>query len=116
MKEMSSAEEVFKSIFDVAPEEDGVSAEGETVDEVEAKAENAVVINWRQKLSSRKLWAAVICAVFAIVTAIFGEELSAETVEVLKTGIYGLIAYIFGEGVVDVARIIGDAVGAKKEE
>lgn len=115
MKEMSSAEEVFKSMFDVDPEEGGASVE--LVDgERDEAAEVTTGIDWRQKLSSRKLWAAVICAVFAIVTAIFGEELSAETVEVLKTGIYGLIAYIFGEGVVDVARIIGDAVGAKKEE
>lgn len=106
---MSSAEEVFETLFGEQP--------GEAVDgERDEAAEVATKINWRQKLSSRKLWAAVICAVFAIVTAIFGEELSAEVVEVLKTGIYGLIAYIFGEGVVDVARIIGDAVGAKKEE
>lgn len=73
-------------------------------------------INWKQKLSSRKLWAAVLAAVFAAAVALFGEELDAETVDVLQTGIYGLIAYIFGEGVVDVARIIGqskvDAVSA----
>lgn len=85
------------------------------------EAEGTVVgtpttVNWKQKLSSRKLWAAVLAAVFALLTALFGEELPAEMVEVLKTGIYGLIAYIFGEGVVDVARILGqskvDAAGA----
>ena len=73
-------------------------------------------INWKQKLSSRKLWSAAAAAVLAVIAAIFGEELSAETVDMLKTGIYSLAAYIFGEGVVDVARIIGDAVGAKTKE
>ena len=62
-------------------------------------------INWKQKLSSRKLWAAV----FAVVTALLGDDLPAEMVTVLRTGIYGLIAYIFGEGAVDVARIFGQA-------
>lgn len=68
-------------------------------------------INWKQKLSSRKLWAAVMAAVFAVVAAMLGEELPAEMVTVLRTGIYGLIAYIFGEGAVDVARIFGQVKG-----
>ena len=63
-------------------------------------------INWKQKLSSRKLWAAVLAAVFAVISALLGEELPAEMAEILKTGIYGLIAYIFGEGAVDAARVI----------
>lgn len=79
-------------------------------------SDKSTTVNWKQKLSSRKLWAAVLAAVFALLTALFGEELPAEMVEILKTGIYGLIAYIFGEGVVDVARILGqskvDAAGA----
>ncbi len=66
-------------------------------------------INWKQKLSSRKLWAAILAAGFAVAVALFGEELDAETVDVLKTGIYGLIAYIFGEGVVDAARVLGQS-------
>ncbi|MBE6599522.1 MAG: hypothetical protein E7638_08785 [Ruminococcaceae bacterium] len=75
--------------------------------ETNKKEDNIMTkVNWRQKLSSRKLWAAVLAAVFAVVTASFGDSLSAETVDVLKTGIYGLIAYIFGEGVVDAARAI----------
>ena len=65
-------------------------------------------INWKQKLSSRKLWAAVMAAVFAVVTALLGDDLPAEMVTVLRTGIYGLIAYIFGEGAVDVARVIAE--------
>ena len=64
-------------------------------------------IDWKQKLSSRKLWAAVLSAVLAVAVALFGDSLDAETVDVLKTGICGLIAYIFGEGVVDAARVFG---------
>ena len=64
-------------------------------------------IDWKQKLSSRKLWAAVAAAILAVIAAVFGGELSAETVDMIKTGIYGLVAYIFGEGAVDVARVIG---------
>lgn len=93
-------QEVFEQLFG--------ATEPETV-EKEKEAEIVAKIDWKQKLSSRKLWAAVLCAVFAVVTAIFGEDLSPEIVEVLKTGIYGLISYIFGEGVVDVVRILGNA-------
>lgn len=92
--------EVFEQLFG--------EPEAETVDG-EKEGEIMTKIDWKRKLSSRKLWAAVLCAVFAVVTAIFGDSLSAETVEVLKTGVYGLIAYIFGEGVVDAVRIFGDA-------
>ena len=66
----------------------------------------------KQKLTSRKFWAALLAAVFSIAVSVFGDTLDAEMVGVLKTGIYGLIAYIFGEGAVDVARIITQ----KKEE
>ena len=34
-----------------------------------------VTINWKQKLSSRKLWCALISAVLGVVIAVFGEEL-----------------------------------------
>ena len=64
-------------------------------------------INWKQKLSSRKLWAAVIASVLALIAAVFAGELSGETVDMIKTGIYSLVAYVFGEGAVDVARILG---------
>lgn len=82
----------------------------------ETMNENKEKINWKQKLSSRKLWAAAAAAVLSVLTALFGENLPAEAVEVLKTGICALVAYIFGEGAIDIARIIGqskvDAVSA----
>lgn len=61
-------------------------------------------IDWKQKLSSRKLWAAVVAAILAVVTAMFGEEMGAELAEIVKTGVYALMVYIFGESAVDIAR------------
>lgn len=73
-------------------------------------------INWKQKLSSRKLWAAVISAVLMCVSAIFGDEISPEMAEILKTAVYAMIAYIFGESAVDIVRLFGEAkVEAAKE-
>lgn len=66
-------------------------------------------INWKQKLSSRKLWCALISAVLGVVIAVFGEDLPAETVELIEKGIYAMIAYIFGESVVDAVRTNGEA-------
>jgi hypothetical protein len=95
---MANEQEIFESLFGAIEEE-------------EAKEGNDMTNNnssstWKQKLSSRKLWAAVAAAVLAVITAIFGDNLNAETVNMIKTGIYSLVAYVFGEGAVDVARII----------
>ena len=100
--------EVFDELFG--------EVQGDPVDDDQNKEDEVMTkVNWKQKLSSRKLWAAVLCAVFALVTAFFGDDISPEAVGVLEKGIYGLIAYIFGEGAVDVAKIVGDAVGKKEE-
>lgn len=63
-------------------------------------------INWKQKLSSRKLWAAVIAAAVTILTALFKAELTPDTVDLIGKGVIALCVYIFGEGIVDAARII----------
>lgn len=73
-------------------------------------------INWKQKLSSRKLWCALISAVLGVVIAIFGEELPADTVDLIEKGIYAMIAYIFGESVVDAVRVNGEAKVKVAEE
>lgn len=100
-------------------------AEKNTPEEVEeyiieqadaAKLKSGAVIDWKQKLSSRKMWAAVLSVVLMCVSAVFGEEMTAEVAEVLRTAVYGLIAYIFGEGIVDAAREVGAGkVDAAKE-
>jgi uncharacterized membrane protein len=55
-------------------------------------------INWKQKLTSRKFWAAVIGFITAILVAFGVDDL---TIEQIVT----LIAYIIGEGMVDAARV-----------
>lgn len=61
----------------------------------------------KQKLTSRKLWAAVAAAATTILTALFKEELTPETVDLLSKGVVALCCYIFGEGIVDAARYVG---------
>ena len=62
------------------------------------------MIDWKKKLSSRKFWAAVVGFVTATMVAFGIDELTIEQIVALITGISVLIAYIFGEGMVDVAR------------
>lgn len=62
-------------------------------------------INWRQKLTSRKFWAAVIGFVTAILIAFGVNDLTIEQVVGLITAASTLIAYIIGEGMVDAARL-----------
>lgn len=69
----------------------------------------------KEKLSSRKLWAAILAGVAALVAACFGEELTPEIVSALKCAVTAAIAYIFGEGAVDVARLIAAALGTVQE-
>lgn len=61
-------------------------------------------INWKQKLTSRKFWAAVIGFVTALLMAFKVDELTIEQVVSLISATAVLIAYIIGEGMVDAAR------------
>lgn len=62
-------------------------------------------INWKQKLSSRKFWAAIIGVISSILVAFKVPDMTVEQVVACVTGIGTLIAYIFAEGMVDAARI-----------
>lgn len=62
-------------------------------------------INWKQKLTSRKFWAAVIGFITALMVAFGVDDLTIEQVVALITAASTLIAYIIGEGMVDAARI-----------
>lgn len=62
-------------------------------------------INWKQKLTSRKFWAAVIGVVVAL-AAVFGiPDITTEQIVAVITAVSVLIAYILGEGLVDAARL-----------
>lgn len=61
-------------------------------------------INWKQKLTSRKFWAAVTGFITAILVAFKVDKLTIEQVVSVVSASAVLIAYIIGEGMVDVAR------------
>ena len=65
-------------------------------------------INWVQKLTSRKFWAAAVGFSTAILVAFGVDDLTIEQVTALITGAAVLIAYIFGEGMVDAKRAGGE--------
>ena len=66
----------------------------------------------KEKLSSRKLWAAVAAFLCSVFTAFFSSEISPEEGELLQRGVAILCVYIFGETGIDIARIIK---GERKE-
>lgn len=67
-------------------------------------------INWKQKLTSRKFWAAFTGFITALLVAFKVPDLTIEQVVALITAASTLIAYIIGEGMVDAARIGSDKV------
>lgn len=67
----------------------------------------------KQKLSSRKLWAAVAAAVLCVVTAVMGESMNAEAAQLTQYAVNAMVAYIFGETAVDIFRQISDALKEK---
>lgn len=71
-------------------------------------------INWKQKLTSRKFWAAVVTFVTTILVAFNVPELTIEQVAAVITAGGAMIAYIIGEGLVDAARINKENTGEEK--
>ena len=67
-------------------------------------------INWKQKLTSRKFWAAVIGFVTAIMVAFGVNDLTIEQVVGLITAASTLVAYVIGEGMVDDARVKAETI------
>ena len=62
-------------------------------------------INWKQKLTSRKFWAAIIGFATAVMVVFGVSDLTIEQVVALIAAVSTLIAYIIGEGMVDSARV-----------
>ena len=61
-------------------------------------------IDWKHKLTSRKLWVAVAALVTNIIVACGGAEAVAAQVTAIIMGGATVIAYIIGEGLVDAAN------------
>lgn len=58
-------------------------------------------INWRQKLTSRKLWMAIAGFVSGVILAFNGDSEVAEVVSGCIMSGASVIAYIIGEGLAD---------------
>ena len=73
-------------------------------------------INWREKLTSRKLWAAVIGFISPTLIA-FGvaDSVVTQVTAIIMAGAT-LIAYIIGEGLVDAGRVESEALPFYTEE
>ena len=67
-------------------------------------------INWKQKLTSRKFWAAVTGFITAILIAFNVDSLTIEQVVSVISASAVLIAYIISEGMIDAAKIDSERV------
>lgn len=61
-------------------------------------------IDWKRKLTSRKLWLAVAGFVAGLIVALNGSAEAAETVSGCIMSGASVIAYIVGEGLTDAAN------------
>lgn len=70
-------------------------------------------INWTQKLTSRKFWAAIVAVVVSLCVLFGVPNVTQEQITALIMAVGGLIAYILGEGFVDAARLKAEKEDAK---
>ncbi len=61
-------------------------------------------IDWKRKLTSRKLWIAVVGLATGLIVAFGGNEETAQTVSGCIMSTASVIAYIVGEGLSDAAN------------
>lgn len=61
-------------------------------------------VNWKQKLTSRKFWAAIADFVSMLIIAFGGAESTGAQVAAIIMAGAGAVAYIVGEGLIDAAR------------
>ena len=66
------------------------------------------MVNWKQKLTSRKFWAAIAEFVTMLLIAFKVDEGTAAQITALIMAGAGVIAYIIGEGMADAARVETD--------
>ena len=70
---------------------------------------NVNQVNWKQKLTSRKLWAAVVGVIVGLAAAFGIEENEYAQVVGVVGSVVSVISYIFGEAKVDAARVKDDS-------
>lgn len=69
-------------------------------------------IDWKRKLTSRKLWSAVASFVSMLIVALKGTDELAVQITALIMGGAAIIAYIIGEGLTDAAWVETATMGA----
>ena len=67
-------------------------------------------INWKQKLTSRKLWTAVVGVVVGLAAAFGLDQNEYAQIAGIITSLVSVVAYIFGEAKVDAARIESEGI------
>lgn len=72
-------------------------------------------IDWKRKLTSRKLWVAVAGFVAGLVIAFGGSDGTAQTVSGCILSGASVIGYILGEGLVDSAAVNSSQTDTEKE-
>lgn len=70
-------------------------------------------VNWKQKLSSRKLWATVVGVVTGLAMVFGLDEETITSVAGAVVSMVSIVTYISTEGKVDVAREISKTEGEK---
>lgn len=77
-------------------------------------------MNWKKKLSSRKLWAAIVGVVVGLAAAFGLDESEWVQIAGVVTSAASVVAYIFGESKIDAAAsvpiIIPEIEGENPEE
>ena len=75
-------------------------------------------IDWKRKLTSRKLWIAIAGFVSGLIMAFGGEENTAATVSGVILQGASVIGYLLAEGLTDAAAAAtpGAAIGGESEE
>lgn len=61
-------------------------------------------IDWKRKLTSRKLWLAVAGLVAGLIIAFKGDSATAEVVSGVIMSVASVVGYIVGEGLVDASN------------
>lgn len=69
------------------------------------KGENTMNIDWKRKLTSRKLWIAIAGFVTGLILTFNGTAETAQTVTGCIMSLGSVVAYIFGEGLTDIASM-----------
>ena len=70
-------------------------------------------MNWKQKLTSRKWWAAVTGVVISVMVLANVDSVQTERITALITAVSSLVAYTLAEGFIDAAAVNTDT--AEKE-